>query len=368
MSDTLAAHKQPSEPNPKQPEDEKKRIEIPSWWAIVALIMVGLVVLPIQYASLHSKKNVAQEEAQAKPAVPEAGSQTKQDVGQPQTPVAQAVAPADSQSKPNVEQADAQAKPAIPEAASQTKQDAVQAQTPVTQAVTPADSQVKPNVDQADAQTKPNVPDAASQAKQEIAQADAASKQKVALTKSSAGKLKVEDAVFFRIEGKDKQGRAAAFDFIMLSKDYGWAKGSTSQIASGGKVIPNAEAANRIFAPKVRESLSGATDLIGVGLASSGNRTEEEARALARSKTSAAWLKKAGKPGTALWTLTLGQYKGCKEQEDADSSFDRPVIFAGVRSKADGANLAEALADAINGHDNLPGRDCYSRFDMEKVR
>ncbi len=66
--------------------------------------------------------------------------------------------------------------------------------------------------------------------------------------------------------------------------------------------------------------------------------------------------------------MTLGQYKGCKQQEDKDSSFDRPVIFAGVRSKQGGANLQEALADAINGHDNLPGRDCYSRFDMEKVR
>jgi hypothetical protein len=32
-----------------------------------------------------------------------------------------------------------------------------------------------------------------------------------------------------------------------------------------------------------------------------------------------------------------------------------------VRAKADGANLQEALADAISGHDNLPSRECYSR-------
>ena len=51
-----------------------------------------------------------------------------------------------------------------------------------------------------------------------------------------------------------------------------------------------------------------------------------------------------------------------------NSSFERPVIFAGVRAKADGANLQEALADAISGHDNLPSRGCYSRFDLDKIR
>ena len=44
------------------------------------------------------------------------------------------------------------------------------------------------------------------------------------------------------------------------------------------------------------------------------------------------------------------------------------MIFAGVREKAEGANLEEALADAISGHDNLPSRECYSRFDLAKVR
>ncbi|MBI4725376.1 MAG: hypothetical protein HY765_10485, partial [Rhodomicrobium sp.] len=77
----------------------------------------------------------------------------------------------------------------------------------------------------------------------------------------------------------------------------------------------------------------------------------------------------AGNPGGTLWTLTLGQYnKGCKSQEDADTSFERPIILSGVRSKAEGTNLREALADAIGGHDNLPSRECYSRFDMAKVR
>ena len=185
-----------------------------------------------------------------------------------------------------------------------------------------------------------------------------------------AEKQKVENAYFFRIDGKDSQGQSATFDFIMLTNEFTWVKGSTSQVISGDKVIPEAEAAHRVLSQQVRDSLASASDLIAVGLASSeGERTQEEARALDRAKTVSHWMSKVSKPEMALWTLTLGQYdKACKEQEDMDSSFERPVIFAGVRSKADGANLQEALADAISGHDNLPSRGCYSRFDLEKTR
>ena len=185
-----------------------------------------------------------------------------------------------------------------------------------------------------------------------------------------AEKQKVENAYFFRIDGKDSQGQPATFDFIMLTNEFTWAKGSTSQVISGDKVIPEAEAAHRVLSQQVRDSLASASDLIAVGLASQeGERTQEEARALDRAKTVSHWMSNFSTPEMALWTLTLGQYdKACKAQEDSDLSFERPVIFAGVRAKADGVNLQEALADAISGHDNLPSRGCYSRFDLEKIQ
>ncbi len=188
--------------------------------------------------------------------------------------------------------------------------------------------------------------------------------------KTHVEKQKVENAYFFRIDGKDKQGHPASFDFIVLTDEYTWAKGSTTEVVAADKVVPKAEVADRVLTPLVRASLEGASDLIAVGLASQeGERAQEEARAADRAKTVVAWLKKVSKPDMTLWTLTLGQYdKACKQQEDADSSFERPVIFAGVRSKGADANLQEALADAISGHDNLPSRECYSRFDLEKLQ
>ena len=424
-----------SDPNKKQPDDEKRRIEIPAWWSIVALIMAGLVFLPIQYANQYAKKNAPTEaevkpnaaetaapakeeakpaetqvtraaepaEAQPKPSVAETASPAKEEAKPAETPVTQTAAPAEAQPKPSADElasptkeeakpaetpvsqtaapAEAQPKPSAAETASSPKEEAKPAETEVTRAPEQAEAQPKPGAAEAmspakqesapaEAQAKPLVADAGSPAKQEIAQPKPDLKQPVALPKNLAEKQKVENAVVFRIDGKDKEGRPAAFDFVVLSNDYVWARGSTSQVVSGGKVIREADAANRIFAPKVRDALAGASDVIGVGLASNdGIRSEEEARALARSKTVATWITKVAKPETGLWALTLGQYdKGCKLREDKESSFERPVLFVSVRSKAEGANLQEALANALSGHDNLPNRECYSRFDMEKIR
>ena len=205
------------------------------------------------------------------------------------------------------------------------------------------------------------------EAREAAAREQAAKEQGV---KDHAAKEKVENAYVFRIDGKDGQGRAASFDFIILAGDYAWALGSSTEVVSKGTAIPEAEVAGRVLTPKIRESLSSASDLIAVGLASlEGERQREEARAMARAKTIAGWMAKESNPSTPLWTLTLGQYnKDCKRQEDADTSFERPLIFTGVRTKAEGTNLQEALADAISGHDNLPSRECYSRFDLAKVR
>src|SRR5271166_7089484 len=116
MSEIPAAQKHPSDPNKKEPDDEKKRIEIPAWWSIVALIMAGLVIVPIQYANMHAKKDVTPTEAEAKLKAPEAASPAKQDVEPAQTPVMR-----------TAEQSEAQPKPATVEAAPPAKEDAAPA-------------------------------------------------------------------------------------------------------------------------------------------------------------------------------------------------------------------------------------------------
>ena len=100
---------------------------------------------------------------------------------------------------------------------------------------------------------------------------------------------KIESAYFFRVDGKDTAGRAASFDFIVLTGDYTWALGSATEVVSNGAAIPEAETAGEVLSPKIVESPASASDLISVGLASQeGEREAEEARAVARSQTIAA--------------------------------------------------------------------------------
>ncbi len=150
MSNPLAAHKQPSDPNKKEPDDEKKQIKIPAWWSIVALIMAGLVVLPIQYANLHEKKNVAPAEAEVKPNAPEAASPAKEDAG-----------PAETQATRTAEQPGAQPKPGTADAGSPAKDD-----------VGPAKTQVARAEEQAAAQPKPDPAEAAPPAKEDSGAAE----------------------------------------------------------------------------------------------------------------------------------------------------------------------------------------------------
>jgi len=188
--------------------------------------------------------------------------------------------------------------------------------------------------------------------------------------KRLADKSKLDNAFVFRIDGKDKQGHNAAFDFMVLTDEYTWVKGSATQVTSRGQVVPESEVAQRVISTQIGQSLNRATDLIAVGLAShEGEKREEEARADQRSKTIAGWMQKLGNPATPIYELNLGQYnKTCKKQEDADTSFERPLILVGVRTKDNGVNLQEALGDAISGRENLPSQDCYTRFDLSKIR
>lgn len=186
----------------------------------------------------------------------------------------------------------------------------------------------------------------------------------------AAVKDQVENAFVFRVDGKDSSNKGAAFDFIILTEAYTWVKGSSDQVVSNGQPVPNEEVAQRVINPQLRASLEKATDMIAVGVASSeGDRGQEEARADRRSQTVVNWLATLGNQNAGVWRINLGQYnKSCESQRDADTSFQRPLIMVGVRSRDEGTNLQEALASAISGKSNLPSRECYSRFDLAKVR
>lgn len=178
-------------------------------------------------------------------------------------------------------------------------------------------------------------------------------------------------SVVFPIEGKDLAKKRAAFDVAVLPSDLAWARKSSTELVLGGAEIGEEQAAERIFSAELRDGLSRSAEVIAVGLASQeGHRTEETERARRRAASAAGWLATAVGGDVPIWTLNLGQFRStCKATtEAADTGWQRPVIIVGIRSQETGVNLTEAFADAISGKSNLPSRDCYTNFDLDRFR
>jgi hypothetical protein len=174
----------------------------------------------------------------------------------------------------------------------------------------------------------------------------------------------------FPIEGTDRQGRRALFDVVVLTKNYGWVRGSTTELERDDRRLSPEEIQTDVLAPQLREGLGSARGLIAVGLASQeGEVAREEQRGGQRAIRTAQWVQDALGANIPMWTLNLGRYVDpCAECEDTDTSWQRPFIVIAVRQADDGTHISEALADAMSGTSNLPAPSRYSAFAFAKYQ
>jgi len=177
-----------------------------------------------------------------------------------------------------------------------------------------------------------------------------------------------ERTLVFPIEGTDKGGRRALFDVVVLTKNYGWVRGSTTELEKDERRLSPQEIQDEVLAPQLREGLGSARGLIAVGLASQEGEIErEEQRGGLRAARTARWIQEALNEHVPMWTLNLGRYlEPCVECEDADTSWQRPFIIIAVRQADDGTHISEALADAMSNTVNLPSPERYSTFAFAK--
>lgn len=179
-----------------------------------------------------------------------------------------------------------------------------------------------------------------------------------------------ENSTVFTIEGWDKAGKRGLFDVVVAKKEFLWVKGSAEELEKEGKVFKGNDIATAIFDSEVSAALAGAHEIIAVGTASQeGDPKLETERALRRAQATAALSTTAIAPDMPVWSLNLGQYREpCAACETGGTSWQRPFIVVAVKSKDDGTNLGEALADAMTGKTTLPSPASYSAFEMSKVR
>ncbi len=179
-----------------------------------------------------------------------------------------------------------------------------------------------------------------------------------------------ERTLVFPIEGTDRQGRRATFDVVVLTKNYGWVRGSTTELEKDDRLLSPQDIQDEVLAPQLREGLGTARGLIAVGLASQeGDVAREEARSGERAIRTARWLQEALGDRIPMWPLNLGRYVDpCTDCEDPDTSWQRPFIVIAVRNADEGTHISEALADAMSGTTNLPAPSRYSAFTFAKFQ
>jgi len=177
-----------------------------------------------------------------------------------------------------------------------------------------------------------------------------------------------ERTLVFPIEGTDRAGRRALFDVVVLTKNYGWVRGSTTELEKDDRRLSPEEIQDEVLAPQLREGLGSARGLIAVGLASQEGEIErEEQRGGLRAIRTAQWVQEALGEHIPMWTLNLGRYVDpCTDCEDSDTSWQRPFIVIAVRNADDGTHISEALANAMSYTTNLPAPSRYSAFAFTK--
>src|SRR6185312_2425200 len=92
-----------------------------------------------------------------------------------------------------------------------------------------------------------------------------------------------ERTLVFPIEGIDRSNRHVVFDVVVLTKDYGWVRGSTTELEKGER---------RLSPDEIQK----------------GDVAREEQRGGLRAIRTAELVRGAVGPAIPMWTLNLGRY------------------------------------------------------------
>lgn len=179
-----------------------------------------------------------------------------------------------------------------------------------------------------------------------------------------------QTALIFAIEGRDKAGRRGTFDVVVAKKQFLWVRGSSDELEKNGVVLAREKLESEVLDAEVRAGLANAREIIAVGTASQeGDSREETARAGRRAARTAEILAAAIDGAVPISTLNLGQYRErCPTCDRGATNWQRPFMVIAVKELESGADLGEALADAMSGKDKLPSPASYSAFELARIR
>ena len=179
-----------------------------------------------------------------------------------------------------------------------------------------------------------------------------------------------KSTLIFAIDGKDKAGRRGTFDVVVARKQFLWVRGSAEDLEKDGRKITRDEVTRDVLDQEVRDGLANAAEIVAVGTASQeGDPAAEKARAGKRAARTAEIVGGVLDTATPIYGLNLGQFRGgCPTCKQGATDWQRPFMVIAVKELEPDTVLAEALADAMSGKEQLPSPSSYSAFDLKKIR
>ncbi|MDZ7957736.1 MAG: serine/threonine-protein kinase [Aulosira sp. DedQUE10] len=152
------------------------------------------------------------------------------------------------------------------------------------------------------------------------------------------------------VEGRDSQGRVAEFNIAVLSVEYKWLLGSNFQIKNNDSIISLEVLKLNLEQEGIQKIMENPSEIISIGTAScEGDVAVEQSRALERSKQIQLLAKKLFSGTVKNYRLlNLGQFQrsDCQQNQDL-TAYQRSIIIIGVKKKADGVILDQALRDRL---------------------
>ena len=177
-----------------------------------------------------------------------------------------------------------------------------------------------------------------------------------------------ERTLVFPIEGIDRSNRHVVFDVVVLTKDYGWVRGSTTELEKGERRLSPDEIQNEVLAPQLRKGLSSARAPHRCGSRKPGGR--RGARRTARRPEShsnggtGARRRRPSDPDVDAEPRPLS--RALRRVRGRRHKLAAPIYRHRRSPDRQGANISEALADAMSDTQNLPSPSRYSAFAFAK--
>jgi eukaryotic-like serine/threonine-protein kinase len=169
----------------------------------------------------------------------------------------------------------------------------------------------------------------------------------------------------------DSQGKSAEFNMAILTEEYRWHPGSSTDVSLDGQKPQPLKKLKRLLEDKgITKIMDNPNQIIAVGTSScEGSTAEEESRALERAKTIQNDLGKAIFTVASHPILSLGQYKkDTCSRSGKDNSFQRTIILMGIRRESEGVVLNEALYNRLKNISKEFKLEDYSLGSKDKLQ